>query len=563
MQLITLATSLLASTAFARDLKHVRKDTGYVEDPRLAARKSLYERQTAPGYGGPPTNTTIIPQTNATAKFAVNGTNIPDVDFDIGESYAGLLPISSQANASELYFWFFPSENELAGDEILIWLNGGPGCSSLEGLLQENGPFLWQYGTYAPVKNPYTWVNLTNVVWVEQPAGTGFSQQNGDAPATNELEVAAQFLGFWKNFVDTFGLQNRKIYITGESYAGYYVPYIADAMHNASDTCYYDIDSIMFYDPSTSYSVVQDDIPAVPFVDYWSGLFSFNETFMDDIHTRADACGYTNFMDLAMTFPPNGTLPTPPNVDYSEQGCSIWNDIYNAALLVNPCWDVYQVATTCPILWDVLGFPGSIPYLPDGATIYFNRTDVQEAINAPIVPWEECSGGVLVTETSPQSGLSVLPRVIEKNKRTIIGHGMLDFILLMNGTIMMIQNMTWNGAQGFSTPPSAWNDFYVPYHSELSTSTLAGAGVFGNWWEERGLTFCTVDLSGHMIPQYAPSAAYRQLEYLLGRISDLSERSDFTTQTGDFGNNFTFVTANVSTAAPSGSNATMKLFPAM
>ncbi|KAK1081760.1 hypothetical protein LTR33_004426, partial [Friedmanniomyces endolithicus] len=248
------------------------------------------KRQSPPTYyGGPSTNTTIIPQNANTTKFAVNGSAIPDVDFDIGESYAGLLPISDVANSSELYFWFFPSANELAGDEILIWLNGGPGCSSLEGLLQENGPFLWQYGTYKPVKNPYTWVNLTNVVWVEQPAGTGFSKQLGTPPATNELEVAAQFLGFFKNFVDTFGLYNKKIYISGEPYAGYYVPYIADAMHNASNTDYYDISSVLFYDPSTSYQVVQDDIPAVPFVDYWSGLFSLNDSFMADIHKRADA----------------------------------------------------------------------------------------------------------------------------------------------------------------------------------------------------------------------------------------------------------------------------------
>ena len=80
---------------------------------------------------------------------------------------------------------------------------------------------IWQYGTYRPVQNPYTWVNLTNVVWIEQPAGTGFSQQKSTPPATSEEEVAAQFVGFWKNFVDTFGLHNRKVYITGESYAGY------------------------------------------------------------------------------------------------------------------------------------------------------------------------------------------------------------------------------------------------------------------------------------------------------------------------------------------------------
>lgn len=94
------------------------------------------------------------------------------------------------------------------------------------------------------------------MVWVEQPVGTGFSQ--GTPTATNEDEVAAQFLGFFKNFVDTFALQGRKVFITGESYAGYYVPYIANAMLNANDTTYYDVQSIMVYDPSTSTDTVQE-----------------------------------------------------------------------------------------------------------------------------------------------------------------------------------------------------------------------------------------------------------------------------------------------------------------
>ena len=75
-----------------------------------------------------------------TEKFAVNGSAIPEVDFDIGESYAGLLPISQAPEESrQLYFWFFPSSNPDANQEILIWFNGGPGCSSLSGLLTENG----------------------------------------------------------------------------------------------------------------------------------------------------------------------------------------------------------------------------------------------------------------------------------------------------------------------------------------------------------------------------------------------------------------------------------------
>lgn len=59
-------------------------------------------------------------------------------------------------------------------------------------------------------------------MYIDQPIGTGFSPYAPGAPAQimNETQVAAQFMGFWKNFMDTFNLNNRKVYITGESYAG-------------------------------------------------------------------------------------------------------------------------------------------------------------------------------------------------------------------------------------------------------------------------------------------------------------------------------------------------------
>ncbi|GAM82664.1 hypothetical protein ANO11243_006460 [Dothideomycetidae sp. 11243] len=526
----------LGAGSLARSPAHVRKDlpqrSSQISEHEI---RQLIARQAS---AAPSDGPTIIPQTSETAKFAINSTAIPDVPFDIGEAYGGLLPISDAANSSEFYFFFQPSANPNATDEILIWLNGGPGCSSLEGLLQENGPFLWQYGTFAPVENQYKWTNLTNVVWVEQPAGTGFSSSDGHN-VTSETEVAADFLGFWKNFVDTFGLHERKVFIAGESYAGYFVPYIADAMLNENDTCYYNLDSIMIYDPSLTYGVLQEDLVAAAFVTENFNAFNLNDTFMTSILNRSANCGYDDFANTYLddsAFPPNGTLPTPPNFDNSDPECNIWNDIFNAVSLINPAFDIYQIFTTPPNLWDVLGFPGSFNYLPAGADIYFNRTDVQQAINAPIQEWEECANGVLTTDSSPPSALSVLPSVIERAQRTVIGHGLLDFILIANGTLLAIQNMTWNGAQGFSQPPSQFEDFYVPYHSELSLSNTAGAGVFGNYWTERGLTFVTVDLSGHMVPQYAPSASYRHLEFLLGRIESLGEVSDFTTQQGDFGN---------------------------
>lgn len=285
----------------------------------------------------------------------VNGTGLPYVDFDIGESYAGLMDISNNPDEGQLYFWFFPSPNLAAENEILIWLNGGPGCSSLEGFFQENGPVIWQYGTYKPVQNPWTWVNLTNVVWVEQPVsiattptvfsnivqiGTGFTQ--GNVTATSEEDIAAQFMGFFKNFVDTFMMQGYTVYIAGESYAGYYVPYFADAFLNANDTTYYNLSSILVYDGVYSYESIGDNIPTSSFVDFWGPLLDLNTTFVQQLHNISDACGYTSFLENNLAFPPKGPLPTPPYPNDDNDTCNTWEMVYEAASLINPCFDIYQ-----------------------------------------------------------------------------------------------------------------------------------------------------------------------------------------------------------------------------
>jgi len=138
---------------------------------------------------------------------------MPDVNYDLGEMYSGLVPIDTANKSRELFFVFQPTIGAPV-DEITIWLNGGPGCSSLEGFFQENGLFIWQPGTFAPTLNPYSWVNLTNMLWVEQPVGTGYS--TGTPTATNQEETAIDFIGFFKNFQDIFGIKNYKIYVTGE-----------------------------------------------------------------------------------------------------------------------------------------------------------------------------------------------------------------------------------------------------------------------------------------------------------------------------------------------------------
>jgi len=78
--------------------------------------------------------------------------------------YSGSVPIDTKNTSRQLFFVFQPTVGKPV-DEVTIFLNGGPGCSSLASFFQETGRFLWLPGTYLPVENPYSWVNETNMLW--------------------------------------------------------------------------------------------------------------------------------------------------------------------------------------------------------------------------------------------------------------------------------------------------------------------------------------------------------------------------------------------------------------
>jgi carboxypeptidase D len=283
-------------------------------------------------------------------------------------------------------------------------------------------------------------------------------------------------------------------------------------------------------------------VPVLAFVEKWNNLLNIDNGTMSMLRQYSDSCGYTSYYNKYLAFPPAGPFPQPQS---PEGDCALWDFVYQAAVTFNPCFDMYQIATTCPLLWDVLGFPGSFPYQPDGATIYFNRSDVQKAINAPIQEWAECSSGVLTTDSSPLSAWSVLPSVIERSNRTLLVHGNLDFIFIADGALLVVQNMTWGGKQGFQQKPS--DDFFVPARTEIGNfGSLGGSGIMGITHTERKFTWVETFLSGHMVssnaeiqqparfnssnqgPQYQPSATFRQLEYLLGRVDNLTTTAGFT-----------------------------------
>lgn len=453
-------------------------------------------------------------------KFYVDGKNITYVDFDAGPSFAGLIPVSSKPKETrKLFFWFWPAESEHGEKDLTFWTNGGPGCSSLESLLQETGPISWQLGTARPVKNQFSWNKLSSMLYVEQPVGTGYSE--GAVQAHNETDISRDLFGFFQEWLKVFPeMKDKNFYLTGESYAGLYIPYLADYIYARQAELALPLQGIYIIDPVIGYNVIQTEIPAWPMVQRYEYVFALNSTFKAELKNLHHRCGYADYIEKYDTFPPPGPFPIPSVGDYEDydhinQTCALWEKIYNASLLVNPAFDIYHIFDTEPILWDVLsdapganqGWPGQT-----GDPKYFNRPEVKALLHVPTsTNWSECSDKEVIIgrDMSAPVSMSVLPGVIEKSKRTIIAHGMADYVLIAQGTRIAIQNMTWDGEQGFRKPIT--DDFLVH-----------GQGTMGRWREERGLTYAEIELSGHMLPQYQPKSAYQLFEYLLGQRSSPS-----------------------------------------
>ncbi|KAF4023706.1 hypothetical protein G4228_015336 [Cervus hanglu yarkandensis] len=122
--------------------------------------------------------------------------------------YSGYLKGSG---SKRLHYWFVESQKDPKSRPVVLWLNGGPGCSSLDGLLTEHGPFL-----------------IANMLYLESPAGVGFSYSDDKSYATNDTEVAQSNFEALKDFFCLFPeYKGNELFLTGESYAGIYIPTLA------------------------------------------------------------------------------------------------------------------------------------------------------------------------------------------------------------------------------------------------------------------------------------------------------------------------------------------------
>eukprot|EP01035_Chromulina_nebulosa_P024326 gene24327-31652_t len=175
------------------------------------------------------------------------------------KQYSGYLNISSSSDSAvediHLHYWLVQAEKDPDTAPVVIWFNGGPGCSSLDGFFYEQGPFeilssdgTQDYavdGVYLTLRE-YRWSRIANMLYIEQPVGVGFSYASGDnvtvaelyASNTDDNSAQRNLLAVNKFFELYPEYLKNDFYIAGESYAGIYVPTLAYDIVTAPESNY-------------------------------------------------------------------------------------------------------------------------------------------------------------------------------------------------------------------------------------------------------------------------------------------------------------------------------------
>jgi len=144
-------------------------------------------------------------------------------------SYAGYLTVDEKCD-SNLFFWYFPSQNNPLKDPVSVWLQGGPGSTSFFGLLTENGPYNLNLDGSLELRK-YSWNRNSSVIYIDNPVGTGYSYTTNKCYAKNQTIVGQNLLTGLEQFFQIFPeISQNPFYLTGESYAGKYVPAAAYAI---------------------------------------------------------------------------------------------------------------------------------------------------------------------------------------------------------------------------------------------------------------------------------------------------------------------------------------------
>jgi serine carboxypeptidase-like clade 2 len=212
--------------------------------------------------------------------------------------YSGYVPVD-EVMGKNLFYWFVESERDPKNDPLLVWMNGGPGASSLLGLFTEHGPFRPMPHGLTLEMNPFSWNKFANIIYLEAPVGVGFSYASNPAYKydSNDSSTAQDNYFFLQKWFDKFPeYRSNDFYVTGESYGGHYVPTLANVILDknlAGRDPKINIKGIMVGNPGTEgdWFYYRNEFAFVNF------MFSHALIPQSNYTVAQKACGWNEFLD--------------------------------------------------------------------------------------------------------------------------------------------------------------------------------------------------------------------------------------------------------------------------
>ncbi|KAM7521045.1 hypothetical protein LguiB_020007 [Lonicera macranthoides] len=386
------------------------------------------------------------------------------VDFAQYSGYVTVNPTSGRA----LFYYFSESPQNSSTKPLVLWLNGGPGCSSLgAGAMMELGPFRVNKDNKTLSRNKYAWNNDANILFLESPAGVGFSYSNttSDYKFSGDNRTAQDSYTFLINWLERFPeYKTRDFYITGESYAGHYVPQLAQTIiHNNKNT---NQTVINLKGIAIGNALIDDETGSTGKIDFlWSHAFMSDEVYKGiELNCNfssaflSDRCiGYLDEIDIGNIYAYNVYAPL----------CGSSSESIPISAF-DPCSEFYIAS-------------------------YLNTPEVQAALHANITalpyPWEGCSSNIgQLWGDSPSTVLPIIQELMESGLRLWIYSGDIDRAIPVTSSRYSVDKL---GAP-VKTP---WYPWYIE-------GEVGGYAV-----GYQNLTFVTIRGSGHFVPSYQPARA--------------------------------------------------------
>ncbi|KAM0402587.1 hypothetical protein ACHAPZ_005526 [Fusarium culmorum] len=416
------------------------------------------------------------------------------------KQYTGWLDIGNQ----HLFFWYFESKNAPATDPLVLWLTGGPGGSSMLGLLQELGPCLINEHGNGTVHNPYGWNANANYIFVDQPAGVGFSYLDKDEPIPGNSFVAADSMHKFMQLFTTEvfpDLANRPFHISGESYGGHYIP-ILGATIVAQNNLYpkrpqVNLESVLIGNGYVS--------PLDTAFGYWETLCTTNPGVSEPIFnsTRCDimAANLPRCLDLARV-----CYEHPDHAICSAASEVCWEGVikwYDGESGSNGGRNRFDISVPCQSDDDLC--------YKESALIqnYLNLPRVFKALGVPsaltnysILSWDVAEAFELGIDTGISTQSQIL-YLLNHDIDVLMYQGNLDLACNTAGNLKWSNSMEWKGQPAYvAQRPKAWGAWgeEIGWYKEVKIQMGASD-------KKTTFSFATVDGAGHMVPQGKPKQA--------------------------------------------------------